>query len=227
MTSPTDPAPKPRPAALLDGAPAPALLRQALPLALILSLNGLLGLADAVLLGRFVGAKAMAAVSLAFPVLMLINALAMIVGGGMAGRLSRHLGAGERARGAALLAGGHGLALALAVFAIAVFALAGWRLALPGPGVPGAVARESWLYLAILVGATPVQFLLAVQADAFRAEGGPASWRSCPWWSPGRTSPSTLCSCWAPVSRWPAPDPGIAPGLSRGTTRSQGRSIAR
>ena len=61
MTSPTDPAPKPRPAALLDGAPAPALLRQALPLALILSLNGLLGLADAVLLGRFVGAKAMAA----------------------------------------------------------------------------------------------------------------------------------------------------------------------
>lgn len=171
MTSPTDPAPKPRPAALLDGAPAPALLRQALPLALILSLNGLLGLADAVLLGRFVGAEAMAAVSLAFPVLMLINALAMIVGGGMAGRLSRHLGAGERARGAALLAGGHGLALALAVFAIAVFALAGWRLALPGPGVPGAVARESWLYLAILVGATPVQFLLAVQADAFRAEG--------------------------------------------------------
>ena len=171
MTSPSDSTPERRPAVLLDGAPARALLRQALPLALILSLNGLLGLVDAVLLGRFVGAEAMAAVSLAFPVLMLLNALAMIVGGGMAGRLSRHLGAGEHAEGAALLAGGHGLALALAALAIAVFALAGWRLALPGPGIPGAVAHESWLYLAILVGATPVQFLLAVQADAFRAEG--------------------------------------------------------
>lgn len=55
----------------------------ALPVMLIMVMSGLLTVVDAVFLGRFVGADALAAVSVVFPVIMITIALSTLVGGGM------------------------------------------------------------------------------------------------------------------------------------------------
>ena len=94
----------------------------------VMAMNGLLSIADAVFLGRFVGADAMAAVSLAFPVIMLAIALSTLVSGGMSSLLARHLGAGGRTEAEALFARTHGLSLCVSLALIAAFFTVGPRL---------------------------------------------------------------------------------------------------
>lgn len=83
----------------------------ALPMVVVMMMNGLLGIVDAIFLGHFVGAPAMAAVGIAFPFLMLIIALSTLVTAGMSSLLARQLGAGSREAAGATFTGAHGLAL--------------------------------------------------------------------------------------------------------------------
>ena len=57
--------------------------RTALPIILFTSVNGLLTVVDAIFLGAFVGADALTAVTMVFPVSMLMIALATMVSSGM------------------------------------------------------------------------------------------------------------------------------------------------
>ena len=81
--------------AYLTGSIARTFLKTALPIIVLTSLNGVLTVVDAVLLGALAGPEAIAAVTLAFPVSMLLVALASMVSTGMASMLARMLGAGR------------------------------------------------------------------------------------------------------------------------------------
>ncbi|TCL74855.1 MATE family efflux transporter [Rhizobium sp. BK251] len=143
----------------------------ALPMVVIMVMNGMLGIVDAVFLGHFVGAGAMAAVGIAFPVLMLTIALSALVSGGMSSLLARQLGAGSSEAAAATFAGAHGLAVMIASSLILIFLAGGWNFALGVAGPDGPVAGMVWIFVAITVFSTPVQFLLGIHADAWRNEG--------------------------------------------------------
>lgn len=146
-------------------------LSNALPMAVVMSTGGLLNVIDGIFVGRFVGAEALAAVSLAFPVVMLLTALTTLAGGGMSSLLARHLGAGSRREAGAVFAGAHGLALALsAVMSVGALTV--------GPAVVSAlaagnaaVAELAQSYLLILILGAPIQFVLGLHADALRNEG--------------------------------------------------------
>lgn len=90
-------------------------LSNALPMAVVMSMGGLLNLVDGIFVGRYIGPDALAAVSLTFPVVMVLSALAALAGGGMSSLLARHLGAGDRAAAGDALAAAHGLALAISL----------------------------------------------------------------------------------------------------------------
>lgn len=143
----------------------------ALPMIAIMLMNGMLGIIDAVFLGHFVGAEAMAAVGMAFPVLMLTIALSTLVSGGMSSLLARQLGTDDREAAKATVAGAHGLALLIASMLIVIFCAGGWGYAQRIAGSDGPVAEMLWVFLAITIFGTPVQFLLGVHADAWRNEG--------------------------------------------------------
>lgn len=145
--------------------------RTALPIVALTSLTGLQAVLDAVFLGVFVGPEALTAVTLVFPVSMLLVALATMVSSGMASALGRLLGAERRAEARAVFAGAHGLALALAVLAMGLFALAGWRAVVLAAGGPGDLAVMGHRYLGIAIYTAPLAFLLVVQSDALRSEG--------------------------------------------------------
>ncbi|SFB76284.1 MATE family efflux transporter [Tropicimonas isoalkanivorans] len=146
-------------------------LSNALPMAVVLSTGGLLNVIDGIFVGRFVGAQALAAVSLAFPVVMLLTALTTLAGGGMSSLLARHLGAGSRTEAEAVFAGAHGLALAIsAVLVAGALALGPATVSALAAG-NSAVAGPAQSYLLILILGAPIQFGLGLHADAMRIEG--------------------------------------------------------
>ncbi|HEV7317971.1 MAG TPA: MATE family efflux transporter [Ensifer sp.] len=145
--------------------------KTALPIIFVMSMNGLLTVVDAIMLGIYVGADAVAAVTTVFPIFILTVALSTLVVSGMASLLARHLGARRFAEARGVFAGAHLLALAIAVVLAGLFAVVGGQLVLTLSNGPGPLARMAHDYIAILIVCAPIQFLLAVQSDALRCEG--------------------------------------------------------
>lgn len=150
-------------------------LSNALPMAIVLSTGGLLNVVDGIFVGRFVGADALAAISRAFPVVMVLTALGALVGGGMASLFTRHLGGADRKAAGAVFAGAHGLIVALsACLAICAYAFGGMAVSWLSAGNV-TVARLAHDYLALLLLGAPVQFALGLHGDALRSEGKAAA----------------------------------------------------
>lgn len=147
------------------------LLSNAFPMAVVMSMGGVLNVVDGVFVGRFIGSDALAAVSLAFPFAMVLSALTVLVGGGMSSLMARRLGAGDRVAAEGIFASAHGLALAIA-FALAVsWAVVGTAL-LNAMAVGNlTVAEMARDYLRIIVFGAPLQLILGIHADALRNEG--------------------------------------------------------
>ncbi|SDE78900.1 putative efflux protein, MATE family [Salipiger thiooxidans] len=146
-------------------------LSNALPMAVVMSTSGLLNVVDGMFVGHFIGAHALAAVSLAFPVAMLLTALTTLTGGGMSSLMARYLGKGARRDAGAVFAGAHGLALALSAALMLGALMFGPSLVsfLAAGNEP--LAAPARAYLRILILGAPVQFGLGLHADALRNEG--------------------------------------------------------
>ena len=145
--------------------------KTAIPMAVVMTMNGLLGIIDAAFLGQFVGADAITAIGISFPVLMLAIALSTLVSSGMSSMFARQLGRGARADAAATFASAHGLALVLGLALALMFLLGGPAFARHMAGADPVVADMVWQFLIISLAGSPVQFVLALHADAWRNEG--------------------------------------------------------
>lgn len=145
------------------------LLRTALPSVVGLSMVGLHQVVNALFLGG-VGTAAVAAVSVAFPVALLVGALAEGAAIGAASRISRMLGEGrpEEADRAASLALGYGLVLALVVGAGLAAAAGPVAAAL---GTPASAMAETTLYLRLLALGYPPLMVQVVCDFVAIAEG--------------------------------------------------------
>lgn len=154
-----------------DGPLGTIYLKTALPIIFVMGMNGLLSVADALFLGIYVGPDALAAVTLMFPIYMLIVALSTLVANGMSSLLARSLGAGDIDRAQATFAGAHGLAVTLGAILIVLFVLFGKQMALLAAGGAETLAQMGLVYLRITVFFSPLLFVLSVNSDALRNEG--------------------------------------------------------
>lgn len=145
--------------------------KTALPIIFVMGMNGLLAVADALFLGRYVGPDALAAVTLMFPIYMLIVALSTLVSSGMSSVLARHLGGNRLPEAQAAFAGAHGLALLTGTLLMALFFLFGRQFALLAAAGSAQLADLGLIYLRITVLFSPLLFVLAVNSDALRNEG--------------------------------------------------------
>lgn len=143
----------------------------AVPMAFIMGMSGLLNVVDAAFLGHYVGPIALAAVSFSFPAVMVLIALGSLVGGGMSSLFARYLGAGDRRSAATIFTSAHGLCLLVSCGLMAAFFLAGPSLLEGLAKGNGEVATLAGTYLLILISGAPVQFLMNLHADAARGEG--------------------------------------------------------
>jgi len=154
-----------------DGPLGSIYLRTALPIIFVMGMNGLLSVADALFLGIYVGPDALAAVTLMFPIYMLIVALSTLVANGMSSLLARALGANDFDMARSTFAGAHGLAVALGVVLIVLFLLFGQPVSLLVAGGSETLAQLGLVYLRITVFFSPLLFVLSVNSDALRNEG--------------------------------------------------------
>mgnify|MGYP001205724172 CR=1 FL=1 len=81
----------PRANPYLNGPVGPLFLRTAAPIVLLMLVSGLYTIVDAIFLGLLVGPRALAAVTLVFPIFMAVAALSTLVSSGMASILARRL----------------------------------------------------------------------------------------------------------------------------------------
>ncbi|WP_319532228.1 MATE family efflux transporter [uncultured Cohaesibacter sp.] len=145
--------------------------RTAMPAIFVMSMNGLLSVVDALFLGLYVGADALAAVTLMFPIQMLIIALTTLVSSGMSSLLARHLGAKRINEAQALFAGAHGLALLISLLFIAAFLIWGETITLTLAGGSPRLAALGIVYLRIMAFTSPLFFMLSLHSDGLRNEG--------------------------------------------------------
>ncbi|WP_339747543.1 MATE family efflux transporter [uncultured Maricaulis sp.] len=149
----------------------PLFVRTALPIIFLMAMNGLLTVVDAIFLGVFVGADALSAVTLMFPLFMLIIALASLVANGMASVLARHLGANAIEQARAEFVGAHGLSLIVCAILIALFLAFAQPLILAAANGSQTLARMGYVYLSISVFSAPIAFALTIHSTALRVEG--------------------------------------------------------
>lgn len=149
---------------------AKVLLRTALPIVFLTSINGLLSVVDAMLLGVFVGPEALAAVTLMFPVSMLLLALSAMVSSGMASIVARQLGSGRLSDAKATFAGAHGLSFLICVIlGVAFLAFSQSMIAAVTPDQTLAAMGHKFLMVSVLT--SPFMFLVSVHSGALRVEG--------------------------------------------------------
>ena len=154
-----------------DGALSSIYLKTALPIIFVMGMNGLLSVADALFLGIYVGPDALAAVTLMFPIYMLIVALSTLVANGMSSLLARSLGAGDFDEARTAFVGAHGLAFVLGAILILLFIFFGRPVALLAAGGSETLAQMGLVYLRITAFFSPLLFVLSVNSDALRNEG--------------------------------------------------------
>lgn len=146
-------------------------LKTAVPIIFVMGMNGLLAVADALFLGVFVGPEALAAVTMMFPLYMLVVALATLVSSGMSSLLARHLGGGRMDDARSVFAGAHGLAFLLGAVLILLFAAFGGPVSLLVASGDAPLAQMGLIYLRITFLFSPLVFVLSVNSDALRNEG--------------------------------------------------------
>ncbi|MEP3298327.1 MAG: MATE family efflux transporter [Pseudoruegeria sp.] len=145
--------------------------KTALPIIFVMGMNGLIAVADALFLGHYVGPEALGAVTLMFPIYMLIVALATLVAGGMSSLLARHLGAGDSLSAQSVFAGAHGLGFTLGLGMIGLFFAFGMQATQVIGAGSAELANLGQIYLRITVLFSPLMFILSVNSDALRNEG--------------------------------------------------------
>jgi len=154
-----------------DGPLGTIYLKTALPIIFVMGMSGLLSVVDALFLGIYVGPDALAAVTLMFPIYMLIVAISTLVSNGMSSLLARFLGAADTEGARGVFAGAHGLAVCLGICLILLFVVLGQSVALLVAGGSDELAQMGLIYLRITVFFSPLMFVLSVNSDALRNEG--------------------------------------------------------
>lgn len=149
----------------------PLFLRTAAPIILVMGVNGAFAVVDAYFLGVYVGARAVIAVTLMFPLYMMLVALSTLVSNGFSALYAQALGAGDGPRAHALLGSALQLALVVSFVLMGLFVLFGAPMAIRVAAGDVGLADTGHLYLAILVFGSPLGFLVAIGVDALRAQG--------------------------------------------------------
>lgn len=146
-------------------------LTTALPIIMIMVVNGLFNLVDAYFLGIFVGSAALTAVTVMFPVQMLIYSLTTMISNGFASIVARRLGAKDLRGAADSFAVAILLGIGLSIVMMVVFLLFGEKLVSWVTDGDPQLTQMAWTYMSIMMFTSPLIFILSVQFDGLRSEG--------------------------------------------------------
>lgn len=155
----------------LSGPLLPLFAKTAFPIVLVMTVNGLFTIVDAYFLGVYVGADAVIAVTLMFPLYMMLVALTTLVSNGFSSIYARVLGASDTVQARAVFVSAVQLSLLVSIMMIALFVLFGVDTSMMVANGSVELAALGRAYMGILIWCAPLGFVLAINIDALRAEG--------------------------------------------------------
>lgn len=154
------------------------ILRYSLPTALTLMVNYIYNIADQVFVGQGVGITGMAATNIAFPLIILINAVALLLGDGCAANISLCLGRKEQRRADETFS--HMLTLLFfsgILMSLLCLIFAPWIVRIFG--ATDTAYKEALVYMRIIVLGVPFQILCPAFTAIIRADGTPKYAMKC------------------------------------------------
>lgn len=154
------------------------LLRYSVPTTLTLMVNYLYNIVDQVFVGQGVGITGMTATNVAFPLVILVNAVALLIGDGCAANMSLCRGRGEQREADMTIS--HSLTLVLA--SGVVLAILSWLFApqlVVLLGTTDTAYDQSLAYLRTIAWGIPFQLVCPAFAAIIRADGAPAYTMKC------------------------------------------------
>ena len=146
-------------------------VKTALPIILVMLTNGLFTVVDGWFIGRFIGADALSAVTMVFPLYMIIVALATLVSGGFSSVFARYLGAGDRVMAQKSLSSAILLASLICVALVLLYLAGGYELAVAFANGSTELAQMGDVYLSLSVYFSVLFFFGALFSDMLRCQG--------------------------------------------------------
>ncbi len=146
-------------------------VKTAAPIIFVMAVNGAFSLVDAYFLGAYVGADALTAVTLLFPIYMILIALSTLVSNGYSSVLARLLGADELEQAGEAFIGAITLSVVVCLVLIGLFWIGGDTVTLAATNGSVALAEMGYTYLSILIFTSPLAFFLSLAIDGLRCEG--------------------------------------------------------
>ncbi|MDF1748483.1 MAG: MATE family efflux transporter, partial [Alphaproteobacteria bacterium] len=149
----------------------PLLTQTAMPIIFVLLMYGMTTVIDIILVGMYVGADAIGALTCVFPIFMVLLALSTLVGNGMASLVARSLGAQDYERANHVYMSAQILALVISALIIGIFLIFGETLVNRAANGSAALIPNAYSYISIILFFSPFQMLLTANSDALRCEG--------------------------------------------------------
>ncbi|MEH6404627.1 MAG: MATE family efflux transporter [Sneathiella sp.] len=145
--------------------------KTAAPIIFVMMTNGLFTVVDGWYIGQFVGADAFSAVTMVFPLFMMLIALGTLVSSGFSSVLARLLGAGRREEGEQAMVSALLLSILICALLIILFLLFGNDLIEMIANGSKSLSVLGYEYLSLVIFFSPLFFLAAMLADSFRCQG--------------------------------------------------------
>lgn len=146
-------------------------LKTAAPIILVMLTNGLFTVVDGWFIGQFIGSDALSAVTMVFPLFMMLVALGTLVSSGFSSVLARYLGAGNRDSGEESLVSALALSAVICALLILSYVLFGEMLILKIANGSTTLAILGNEYLSLVIYFSALFFIMSLLADSFRCQG--------------------------------------------------------
>jgi putative MATE family efflux protein len=146
-------------------------LKTALPIVLIMAVNGTYNLVSAFFLGKYIGSDALTAVTLVFPIQMVLFALVNLCSNGMASILARTIGSQNRDSAQFIFNNTHWLLLLIYVALVSIYMLNGHALLAAITNNNLQLLSLCKEYIIVLIIGFPIMALMGCNIDALRSEG--------------------------------------------------------
>ncbi len=145
--------------------------KTALPIIFVMLTNGLYTVVDGWFIGRFVGPEAFSAVTMVFPLFMMLIALGTLVSSGFSSVLARALGAGKWEFGEELMVSAVCLSAVVCMILVALFAVYGFDVVALIANGSEPLAEMGYEYLYITYNYSALFFMAALLSDSLRSQG--------------------------------------------------------
>lgn len=150
---------------------APLFAKTAAPIILVMMTSGLFTVVDGWFIGKFVGENAFSAVTMVFPLFMMLVALSTLVSAGFSSVLARYIGAGNRAMAEESMMSALTLSIIICALLITLYLLFGEFLIASIANGSDPLARMGIEYLSLVIYFSGFLFVLSIMGDSFRCQG--------------------------------------------------------